>query len=139
MSDKNIEELIKRDLSEIIAAEQKKMATPVSEEKRKEIAVRLPSMYQIFRKDYEFKEGQLVEWKEGLKNKVRPRFREPAIVIEILKRPVIDQERDSGTPYFRESLDMIIGVTEENEGNFLFFHVDKRRFKPLEEIQKKSE
>ena len=132
MPDKDIEELVKRDLRELMAAEQEKLSTPVSEEKRKEIAGKLPSIYKVFCKEYKFEEGQLVEWKEGLKNKVRPRLKEPAIVIKILKCPEIDTEKDSGTPYFKEPLDMIIGVIEENEKNLLFFHVDKRRFKHFE-------
>jgi len=125
MSDKEIEELVKQRLLE-------DMPVPVSENTRKEIAEKLPLAYQAFHEKREFKEGQLVEWKEGLKNKVRPRLREPAIVMELLKTPEFDKERDSGTPYFREPLDMIVGVIEENEGNLLCFHVDKRRFKPFE-------
>ncbi len=133
MSDKKMEELVKQRVSELMAADRENLTVPVSKDKRKEIAKKLPSAYRIFYDESEFKEGQLVEWKEGLKNKLRPRLREPAIVMELLKKPQFDTERDSGTPYFREPLDMVVGVVEENEGNLLCFHVDKRRFKPFEE------
>lgn len=132
MSDREYsDELTKRRLSAFIA-ERKKLAEPVSEEKRKEIAEKLNAIYDVFLDNYELKEGQLVEWKQGVKNRVRPRFREPAIIVKLLKTPEFDTEKDAGTPYFKEPLDMIIGVLEEDEGNFLFFHVDKRRFKPFD-------
>jgi hypothetical protein len=131
MSDKKNEELVRQKVSELIAADRESLIGPVSEEKRKEIAKKLPSAYQAFYEKHEFKKGQLVEWKEGMKNKFRPRLREPAIVMEILKTPESDTERDSGSPYFREPLDMIIGVIEEKDDSLLCFHVDKRRFKPF--------
>jgi hypothetical protein len=119
--------------SELMADDREKLTVSVSKDKRMEIAEKLSSAYRIFHEKSEFKEGQLVEWKEGLKNKLRPRPGEPAIVMELLKTPEFDTERDSGTPYFREPLDMVVGVIEENDGNLLCFHVDKRRFKPFEE------
>lgn len=128
MSDKKIEELIKEKVSEHIAV----AISPVSKKKRMEIAEKLPSAYRMFYEEYKLEEGQLVEWKKGMKNKARPRLREPAIVMEVLESPESDTEKDSGTPYFREPLDMIVGVIEEREGSLLCFHVDKRRFKPLE-------
>jgi len=105
---------------------------PLSETKRGEVADKLNTTYRVFLECYEFNEGQFVEWKQGLKNRFLPRLREPAIIIKLLKSPEFDTEKDSGTPYFKEPLDMIIGVLEENEENLLFFHVDKRRFKPFD-------
>ncbi|QTA91904.1 hypothetical protein [Desulfonema magnum] len=132
MSDReHTDEMIKRRLSAFIA-EQKKLAEPVSEDKRKKIAEKLNTVYDVFLENYEFKEGQLVEWKQGVKNRVRPRLREPAVIIKLLETPEFDTEKDAGTPYFKEPLDMIIGVLEEDEDNLLFFHVDKRRFKPFD-------
>lgn len=131
MSDKKIEELVKDKVSELIAADRERLALPVSDDRRRELAEKLSSAYQAFHEKHEFEKGQLVEWKEGMKNKLRPRLREPAVVMELLEPPEPDVERDSGTPYFREPLDMVVGVIEKNEENFLCFHVDKRRFKPF--------
>ena len=41
-------------------------------------------------------------------------------------------KQDSGTPYFNEPLDLILGLIDE-EGDFAIFYYDKRRFEPLEE------
>ncbi len=131
MSEKiDVDELLKKRLAEIIADKQK-VSEPISEERQKELGNKLLFLRSIFGENHEFKEGQLVVWKEGLKNRVRPRLQEPAVVIEILKQAVFDTEKDSGTPYFREPLDMIIGVLDEIEENLIFFHVDKRRFQSL--------
>ncbi len=132
MSDKKIEELVKDKVSELIVADREHLAVPVSDERRRELAEKLPSAYQTFHEKHEFEKGQLVEWKEGMKNKLRPRLREPAVVMELLESPESDVERDSGTPYFREPLDMVVGVIEKNEENLLCFHVDRRRFKPFD-------
>ena len=52
--------------------------------------------------------------------------------MKLLEPPEFDTDRDSGSPYFREPLDMVVGVIEEREGSLLCFYVDKRRFKPFE-------
>jgi len=131
MSDKiDVDELLKKRLAEIFASRQK-LSEPISEEKQKELADKLLPLHSNFLKNYEFKEGQLVVWKEGLQNRARPRLKEPALVIELLKEPGFDTDKDSGTPYFCEPLNMIIGVLDEVEENLIFFHVDKRRFQPF--------
>ncbi|MCK5720730.1 MAG: hypothetical protein KAH84_12395 [Thiomargarita sp.] len=86
-----------------------------------------------FNKVYDFKSGELVVWKQGLKNKIKPALNEPAIVMQILDIPLRDQgEQDSGTPYFNEPLDLGLGLIDNN-GDFNIFHYDKRRFEPYQE------
>jgi len=131
MSEKiDVDELLKKRLTEIFA-DRKKLSEPVSEEKQKDLSHKLKVLYESLSEKYEFQEGQLVVWKEGLQNRMRPRLNEPAVVIEILKESIFDTDKDSGTPYFREPLNMIVGVFDETENNMIFFHVDKRRFKSL--------
>lgn len=76
-----------------------------------------------------FKAGDIVKWKEGLKNRRRPKINEPAIVIEY--RPVADvftDEKDAGTPYFREPLNLVLGLIDD--GELYIYHFDGRRFEP---------
>lgn len=75
--------------------------------------------------------GMLVKWKDGLKNRKRPRPNEPAIVINILEKPVFDAESGSGTTYFREPLNLVLGMVDD-DGEFIIFHYDSRRFRPFE-------
>lgn len=80
-----------------------------------------------------FKAGDLVRWKPGLKNRKRPAEGEPAIVFEVLDTPLFDPDSDgAGTPYFREPLSIMLGVLDD-DGDFLTFHFDARRFEPFKE------
>lgn len=88
---------------------------------------------EMFDKVYDFIPGDLVVWKKGLRNKARPALNEPAIVMQILDTPLRDQNKqDSGTPYFNEPLDLVLGLIDE-DGEFALFHYDKRRFEPYQE------
>lgn len=79
---------------------------------------------------HRFMPGSLVRWKSGLRNRTRPEYDEPAVVVEVLDRPVLDKETDSGSPYFQEPLDLLLGIIDE-EGDFVIFHYDRRRFEPF--------
>lgn len=74
-----------------------------------------------------FKRGDLVVWKEGLKNKNFPEYGQPAVVIEQLERPIINLSDDSGSSYYREPLDLILAILS-GEGQFVTFYYDSRRF-----------
>lgn len=74
-----------------------------------------------------FKVGDIVVWRNGLKNRTYPDYGTPAIVVEVLSPPLIDTIDDSGSPYFREALNLRLGVIDER-GDFLTFVYDGRRF-----------
>lgn len=83
-----------------------------------------------------FAPGDLVTWKPGLKNRRGPRYGRPAVVVEVLDTPVWDTERDSGSTYFREPLDCVLGVIWDEDpgrGEFVTFHYDSRRFQLVQE------
>jgi hypothetical protein len=74
-----------------------------------------------------FKPEDVVRWKKGLKNKKYPKEDQVAMVIEELTTPIQQGERDSGSPYFNEPLDLVLGVLDDDE-DLMVFHYDKRRF-----------
>lgn len=76
----------------------------------------------------DFREGDIVEWKTGLKNKRYPDYGMPAIVVELLGEPLYDNTRDSGSSYFREPLDCVLGLFGD-DGDFVTFYFDSRRFR----------
>lgn len=76
-----------------------------------------------------FAVGQIVKWKEHLKNRKLPYRNQPAIVVSILDKPVIGTTDESGSPYFLETLDIILGIIVD-DGTFLTYYYDSRRFKP---------
>ena len=77
----------------------------------------------------EFKVGDLVEWKEGMKNRNLPEYGEAVIITAVPPGLLSLDYTDGGTPYELEPRDIKIGVFHES-GDFLEFAYDSRRFKP---------
>lgn len=97
------------------------------------LARALSERYEAMQVCHTFKAGDIVTWKSGLSNRRYPKNGKPAVVMAVLEGPVLDCERDSGSPYFREPLDVVLGVFAEEEGMpalFLTWHFDSRRFQP---------
>jgi len=80
---------------------------------------------------HDFRKGQIVVWKAGLKNKAKPDYGEPAIVTGVYPTPICDAtEASAGSPYFQEPLSLVIGVHFEDD--LVEFRVDGRRFEPID-------
>lgn len=95
----------------------------------------LRERFALLRKAYRFKPNDLVTWKPGLKNRRAPAYGIPAIVISVLDEPLFDTEQESGSTYFREPLDLVLGLLwdcDPGRGDFVTFHFDSRRFQPWE-------
>jgi len=75
---------------------------------------------------YQFVPGDLIQWKPMLQNRIQPAYGEPVVVIEALTEPLIDSSNDSGSPYFREPLDIVVGELDSDD-DFLLWHLDSRR------------
>ena len=91
----------------------------------------LASAQQLFRQ-IPFKIGDLVQWKQGLKNRSFPAFGEPAVITQVLDTAVYDpSETDSCSPFFREPLTIVIAVLQD--GNLRELHADGRRYELFQE------
>lgn len=93
--------------------------------------VSLKAAFSAFKTINQFIPGQLVRWKSMLKNRKRPDYGEPIVVVDVLKYPVNDKANHSGSPYYREPLDLIVGQLDKEEG-FVLWHVDSRRMEPCD-------
>ena len=71
--------------------------------------------------------GQFVEWKPGLKNK---KATGPFVVVEVFDPPRTSVEDKAGSPYFMESLDVVLGHFDD-DGDFMCYHYDSRRMQLL--------
>jgi hypothetical protein len=106
------------------------------EDLRGNLGVALRERYRLFKRGHDFAPGDLVTWKAGLKHKRFPRYGQPAVVLEVLATPVLDPVNEAGTTYFREPLDVVIGVLWDegtDRGELIAFHYDSRRFQPWTE------
>jgi hypothetical protein len=74
-----------------------------------------------------FKQGDLIVWKNGLRNKKLPNEGQPAVVLEVLSTPLTQHEQETGSPYFREPLDIVLAMLDEDE-DLVSFYYDSRRF-----------
>jgi hypothetical protein len=126
-----IESLSEQLLDEIAERVSKRLVAESMQAKQAHVAD-LRSQYEEFSKLHVFKPGQFVCWKPGMRNKRSPDYGEVGIVVEVLASPVYDSSGDGGNPYFREPLDILIGV-QDTDGDFLIYHFDKRRFEPTEQ------
>jgi hypothetical protein len=101
--------------------------------------VRLKECAARLSKINHFTNGQLVQWKEGLKNKATPAYGQPVIVVDVLKKPVFDfGENSDGSQYINEPLTLVAGIIAEN-GDFLCYHFDGRRFEPYVRAENEEE
>jgi len=77
-----------------------------------------------------FKPGDIVRWKKGLKNRKYPKENQSCYVINVLENPIIQDARDPGSPYYREPLDLVLALLDE-DSDLVLFHYDKRRFEKV--------
>lgn len=119
-----------RDLLRAAARQLEHRNERVSIAEARTLAGDIEKHYGKYTQSHIFAPGQLVAWKAGLKNRKRPTIGEPAIVIEVLNSPILDVQAGPGSPYFREPLDIILGVIDD-DGEFLQFHFDSHRFEPF--------
>ena len=93
------------------------------------MAQKLRDAYELMNQKHEFRPGDLVTWKSGLKNGRYPESGQPAIVTRVYRDPILRRDMDSGSNHFNEPLDMVVMVDTGDE--LSEFHVDSRRFQPF--------
>ena len=101
----------------------------MSEQKQYDTAYieNLQNKYNALLTRSSFKERDIVVWKNGLRNKQLPNEGQPAIVLEVLDEPIIDNSQDTAaSPYFREPLDVLVML--DDDGDLVSFYYDSRRF-----------
>jgi len=105
----------------------------------KENIGRLQELYDLFTSepDKDFEPGELVTWKDGLRNRAFPKDGFPAIVINKLAEPIYADGYYSTDSNYRDRLDIICGVVSEPQSEhepeaFLLFYYDSRRLQHFE-------
>lgn len=101
-----------------------------SERRSEDYTAELLNQYQLFVRSHSFREGQLVQWKPGLKNRRRPAYDEPVVVVNVLEESVVSTKSESSSTYFREPLDLILGFLDEDR-EFVTYYFDSRRMEPF--------
>jgi len=90
----------------------------------------LKQRFLALQKKTVFQPGDIVRWKEGLSNRKLPGVDQMAVVTRIPESPILASE-DSGSQYFNEPLDIVVGLFV-GSGEFCEYHQDSRRFELVE-------
>ncbi len=93
----------------------------------------LRSAFEMFSQVGEFEPGELVRWKPGMRNRRRPAYGTPAVVVLKLAEAVAPDLAEPASAYFAEPLDLVLGLLDE-EGDFITFYFDSRRFERWESV-----
>ena len=93
----------------------------------KEKVEKLKAAQAIYAEKNEFSPGQIVTWKDGMTNR---KTDGPFVVVEVINPPLRDQGRETGSAYYRENLDIVLG-SFDRDGDFIFYHYDSARMRPL--------
>jgi len=99
--------------------------------KSSDISVLKQKVSSFLEESPKFEPGDVVKWKKGLKNKKYPKEGQLCIVIKEMEESIIQDSRDSGSPYYREPLDLILALLDD-DSDLVIFHYDKRRFELFE-------
>ena len=109
------------------------MTTKINEAEIAQARQLLEIAFKTLKVAHNFRPGTFVRWKKGMKNRQRPAYGNPVIVMEVLSTPVFDKKPgvESGSPMFHEPLDLILGLFAKDDEDFLLLHYDSRRFEPF--------
>ena len=129
---------ISEELLKIIKSEVEKAKNAGSDLEIESIAI-LEQKFSAFleEKATKFDVGDVVKWKKGLKNKKYPKEGQYCMVVEELEQPIIQDTKDSGSPYYREPLDLVLALLDD-DSDLLILHYDKRRFELVKKARKKE-
>lgn len=98
-----------------------------------ELATMLLVRYGTLLEENTFEPGQLVQFKENMRN---TDIGEVFVVTEILETPLVDPCTTASNCDFGQKYDMRIGAMSLDGVRFLQFYVDSRRYEPY--IEQKS-
>lgn len=98
----------------------------------------LKTCYIALSEKVKFQKGQLVKWKNRMQNKRLPKKNQPAIVVATLDEPIFEDKFPAGSTYYKEPLDIILGVIND-DGGFLTFYHDSRRFELYKDSEKNKD
>lgn len=97
--------------------------------KNNRVADSLKMAHEVFHQQHSFSEGDLIQFKPGMKHRKVPGKGQPAVVMELLEEPLKDPQAGFGDHYATCQYDMIIGVFMK--GEFINFYADSRRYEPF--------
>lgn len=104
----------------------------VTEESEPPTPTYLRKKFEEFTEDEPLRQGDIVTWKSGFKNKNLPLADAPCVVVDVLPNMVYDFTEDgSESSYFREPYNVRLGLLNSKETMMCIYYYDSRRFKKI--------
>lgn len=85
--------------------------------------------YKLYTEEYTPQLGDVVQWKDTMKDRKVPQYNEPAVIVEVLDEPLNgyeDKDVNFAQMYATCYYDIVIGIMED--GEFFTYLADSRRF-----------
>lgn len=101
-------------------------------EKREPVtAESLVNAAALYAEKHTFKVGDIIQWKNGMKNVSYPKTDDPAIVLDVFDAPLDQPQVNSDNAHFLEKPDIAIGTFNDN-GIFSVWTAFSGRFQPVQ-------
>lgn len=84
----------------------------------------------VYNAQNEFKVGDIVKWKPGMKNRLHPAQDELVIVAGLFSGDTIPDGIDAGvpsSPIFREPIDLQIAMIDPDDSEFMLYRINSAR------------
>ena len=108
-------------------------STDREERKKLEEAERLITLSRSYEQMEDFRVGDLVKWKPGMRNTRNPQYSQVAIVSAVYDCPQLNTDKSAGSSFFREPATIKIAIIDSTDDEFIEYSVDGHRFMKVDE------
>lgn len=113
-------------LGKFLVAENPAAAQAISAHIQQEAVTRIADAGVAFLQTNQFARGSMVRWKPGMRVARLLAYGQPAVVLQVLREPLVDEDASVLDPSRSYRCDLLIGV-ESTTGQFATFYADSRR------------
>jgi len=120
------------DILEVIR-KAKSSSNSAAEREKLNTAERLVTLQRSYAEPSRFRVGDLVMWKNGMRNRRLPNYGQVVIVSAVHDCVLYNAEKSAGSPYFKEPETIKIAFVDEDDGEFVEFCMDAQRYRKVPE------
>lgn len=115
-----------RHLGKFLIASSPQDASALCARLQQEAVTRIADAGVAFLQTNKFSLGSMVQWKPGMRVARLLAYGQPAVVLQVLNEPIVDEDASAMDPSRAHMCDLLIGVETPNH-QFMTFYADSRR------------
>lgn len=104
-------------------------SAPITPEQREQRIEDLQVRFNLMNVKHTFKEGDMVQWKPGLRNK-KGNDGDVYVVMKVFDKVHYSGKDENGSPYYREPTHFILGEISRHDSEFVCYYMNANRFEP---------